>query len=91
MRHWKSVLPPSSILELRYEQLVADKELWIRKLLDFAGLDWQPECLNFSRTNRPVVTASAWQVRQKMYSSSVSRWRHYERNLGPLRGLTPHS
>jgi tetratricopeptide (TPR) repeat protein len=91
LRHWKSVLPSSTILEVPYEQLVSHKELWIRKILEFAGLDWQPQCLNFNQTNRPVVTASAWQVRQKMYSSSISRWRHYEKYLGPLRGLMPHS
>jgi tetratricopeptide (TPR) repeat protein len=90
LRHWKSVLPSAAILEVPYEQLVSHKELWIRKILEFAGLDWQPQCLNFNQTNRPVKTASAWQVRQKMYSSSVSRWRHYEKYLGPLRGLTPH-
>jgi len=60
-------------------------------MLDFVGLDWQPQCLNFSQTSRAVKTASAWQVRQSMYHSSVGRWRHYEKYLGPLRGLTRQS
>jgi tetratricopeptide (TPR) repeat protein len=87
MRHWKEVLPAGSLLEVPYAELVANQEHWIRRILDFAGLDWQPQCLNFHQTNRPVKTASAWQVRQQMYASSVGRWRHYEKFLGPLRGL----
>jgi tetratricopeptide (TPR) repeat protein len=88
MRHWKSVLPSGVMLQVSYEQLVSHKEKWIRKILDFAGLDWQPQCLNFNQTVRPVVTASAWQVRQSMYSSSVGRWRYYEKHVGPLSSLT---
>jgi tetratricopeptide (TPR) repeat protein len=87
MRHWKEVLPAGSLLEVPYAELVANKEHWIRRILDFAGLDWQPQCLNFHQTSRPVKTASAWQVRQQMYGSSVGRWRHYEKFLGPLRSL----
>jgi tetratricopeptide (TPR) repeat protein len=87
MRHWKAVLPAASLLEVPYAQLVENKEHWIRRVLEFAGLDWQPQCLNFHHTSRPVKTASAWQVRQHMYGSSVGRWQHYEKYLGPLRGL----
>lgn len=87
MSHWRSVLPSSSMLRVPYEQLVAHKEEWIRKILNFAGLEWQPQCLNFNQTHRPVATASAWQVRQSMYHHSVGRWRHYQKHLGPLAGL----
>jgi tetratricopeptide (TPR) repeat protein len=85
MRHWRAVLPPGSLLEVPYAELVADQEQWTRRILDFVGLPWHPQCLNFQHTNRPVKTASAWQVRQGIYKSSVDRWRNYERHIGPLR------
>jgi hypothetical protein len=85
MRHWRAMLPAGSWLEVPYAELVADQERWSRKILDFLGLDWQPQCLNFHQTSRPVKTASAWQVRQSLYRSSVDRWRNYERYIGPLR------
>jgi hypothetical protein len=56
-------------------------------MLEFIGLPWDSRCLDFDRTARPVVTASRWQVRQKIGTSSVERWRHYERFIGPLRAL----
>jgi tetratricopeptide (TPR) repeat protein len=87
MTHWRAVLPPGAILELPYEGLVADQEQWTRKILDFLGLEWDDRCLDFHNTKRPVVTASYWQVRQKIYKGSVERWRNYERFVGPLLGL----
>jgi hypothetical protein len=47
------------------------------RLIEFLGLDWEPACLDFYKTERPVLTASAWQVRQPLFSRSVGRWRHY--------------
>jgi hypothetical protein len=70
-----------------YENLVAEQESWSRKMLDFIGLEWDERCLDFHATKRQVGTASVWQVRQKIYSSSVSRWRNYEKFIGPLRSL----
>jgi len=87
MAHWRAVLPPGFILEVPYEELVADQETWTRKMLDFIGLEWNDRCLEFHKTSRQVVTASAWQVRQKIYKNSVARWRQYEKFLGPLKGL----
>lgn len=87
MDHWRAVLPPGFILEVPYEELVADQEVWSRKMLDFIGLEWNPAVLEFQATKRQVVTASAWQVRQKIYRSSVARWRNYERFIGPLKSL----
>jgi len=87
MEHWRAVLPPGTLLEVPYEELVADQEGWTRKILDFLGLDWDERCRNFHETERPVMTASFWQVRQRMYDRSVARWRHYEKFLGPLRDL----
>jgi tetratricopeptide (TPR) repeat protein len=87
MAHWCAVLPPGSILEVPYEELVGDQEAWTRKILDFLGLEWDERCLDFHKTKRQVVTASTWQVRQKMYKNSVHRWRHYEKSIGPLLDL----
>jgi len=87
MDHWRSVLPPQSVLEVPYRDLVADQESWIRKILEFSGLEWDERCLNFQATERAVATASAWQVRQKIYRTSVARWRKYEKFIGPLRRL----
>ena len=87
MAHWRSVLPPGTFLDLPYEELVADQEGWTRKLLDFLGLEWHERVLDFHNTKRVVVTASFWQVRQKIYKDSVKRWRHYEKFIGPLLDL----
>jgi tetratricopeptide (TPR) repeat protein len=84
IEHWRSALPAGSILDVPYEELVADHEGWTRKILDFLGLDWNERCLDFHKTNRAVATASYWQVRQAIYKTSVQRWRNYERFVGPL-------
>jgi tetratricopeptide (TPR) repeat protein len=84
-RHWRSVLPATALLEVPYEGLIEDQEGWTRRMLEFVGLPWDPRCLEFERTERVVITASKWQVRQKISSASVGRWRRYERYLGPLR------
>ncbi len=87
MRHWRAVLPPGAMLEVPYEGLVQDLGVWSRRMLDFIDLPWEPRCLEFHSTARTVVTASRWQVRQKISTSSVGRWRNYERFVGPLRSL----
>ena len=84
MRHWRAVLPPGVLLEVQYEELVADFEPQARRLLAHCGLEWDPRCLDFHRTERPVRTASVTQVRRPLYSSSVGRWRPYRRLLAPL-------
>jgi tetratricopeptide (TPR) repeat protein len=81
--HWLRNLP-LPMLEIRYEDMVADQEGQSRRLIEFLGLPWDPACLEFHRTERQVVTASLWQVRQPIYTRSVGRWRHYERDIGPL-------
>lgn len=83
MEHWKRVLP-IEILEVRYEETVADHEAMARKLLDYVGLEWDPACLDFEKTERRVKTASTIQVRQPIYNSSVAKWRQYEDQLKPL-------
>jgi len=87
MAHWRAVLPPGTILDVSYEELVTDQERWSRRALDFLGLEWDERVLQFQDTKRAVVTASFWQVRQKIYTQSVQRWRNYEKYLGPLLGL----
>jgi tetratricopeptide (TPR) repeat protein len=87
MAHWRSVLPADCFLEIQYEELVADREPWTRKMIEFCGLDWDDACLYSERNLRPVRTASVWQARQPVYQTSVARWRNYEPWLGPLREL----
>jgi tetratricopeptide (TPR) repeat protein len=84
MEHWHKVLPPGTILDVPYAELVADQEGWTHKILEFLNLDWNDSCLDFHRTQRPVVTASYWQVRQPIYKDSVARWRNYKKFVSPL-------
>ncbi len=89
IRHWREVLPPGTMLDVPYEELVAGQEAWTRKILSFLGLEWDERCLKFNETQRPVITASYWQVRQRIYGNSVQRWRNYSKFVGPLRNLKP--
>jgi tetratricopeptide (TPR) repeat protein len=73
-----------AILDVAYEDLVAELETQVRRIIDFLGLAWEPGCLAFQNTGRRVMTPSSWQVRQPIYSSSVGRWRRFERHLGPM-------
>jgi tetratricopeptide (TPR) repeat protein len=87
MRHWRCVMPAEALLDVPYEGLVEDVAAWSRKMLNFIDLPWDERCLDFHRTARTVVTASRWQVRQKISTSSVERWRHYEKYVEPLKSL----
>jgi tetratricopeptide (TPR) repeat protein len=84
MAHWRRVLPKGRILDTRYEDVVADLEAQARRILSYCGLPWDERCLAFYRTERPVRTASASQVRRPIYNSAVGRWRAYADDLGPL-------
>jgi Flp pilus assembly protein TadD len=84
MQHWHSVLPPGRILDVRYEDNVADPECEARRMLNYLGLPWDPACLKFNENKRTVQTASVTQVRKPIYSSSVARWKHFEKHLKPL-------
>jgi tetratricopeptide (TPR) repeat protein len=86
--HWRAVLPQAALLEVPYEGLVAEQETWTRRMLAFVGLPWDPRCLEFHRAERTVITASRWQVRQKIHAGSVGRWKYYEPDVGPLLRLT---
>jgi tetratricopeptide (TPR) repeat protein len=84
MAHWRSVLPKDSFYEVQYEQLVANQEEETRKLIAYCGLEWDEACMTPHKTERSIKTASVTQVRQPVYTSSVERWRCYEKHLGPL-------
>jgi Tfp pilus assembly protein PilF len=84
MDHWSGLLPKDVMLEVRYEEVVADLEGQARRIVAHCGLEWDAHCLDFHQTKRPVRTASATQVRQPIYKNSVGRWRAYEPYLGPL-------
>lgn len=84
MDFWTDILPPGSIHEVHYEEVVADLETQVRGLLDACGLAWDPACLQFQDNARAVSTASVYQVRQPIYRSAIGRWRRYESHLGPL-------
>jgi tetratricopeptide (TPR) repeat protein len=83
MRHWTS-LHAQSIHDVLYDELIREPERVVEKLLDHCGLGRDPSCLEFGRSGAPVRTASVWQVRQPLYTSSSGRWRNYERHLGAL-------
>jgi tetratricopeptide (TPR) repeat protein len=83
MKRWHKVLP-LPILDVTYEDLVCEPEEQARRLVDFAGLEWQDSCLKPQEANRSVLTASRWQVRQPIYKTSIDRWKRYEAYLPPL-------
>jgi hypothetical protein len=83
MRHWDAVLP-GKVLRIQHEDVVADLEGNVRRMLDFVGLDFEPACLEFYKTERSVRTASSEQVRQPISKEGLGRWRNFEPYLAPL-------
>jgi tetratricopeptide (TPR) repeat protein len=86
MDHWDAVLP-GKVLRVRYEEVVADLEGQVRRLLDFCGLPFEQACLDFHQTDRAVRTASSEQVRQPLYQSGVDQWENFSDHLDPLRAV----
>jgi tetratricopeptide (TPR) repeat protein len=86
--HWHKVMPVP-ILEVQYEETVADLEKVARRLVQWCGLPWEPACLRFHETQRPIRTASVTQVRQPIYGTSVARWKNYETALADLFAALP--
>ena len=84
MAHWHEVLTPGTILDVNYEDLVANPEMETRRLVAHCGLDWDPSCLAFHTSERPVRTASVVQVRRPIYRTAIGRWRPDESILRPL-------
>lgn len=91
MAHWRQVLPPGTLHEVRYEDLVGDPEGESRRLMTFLDLDWRSEQLEFHQQERHIYTASQWQARQPVYKSSKERWRRYEKHLAPLLSLLKYA
>jgi tetratricopeptide (TPR) repeat protein len=85
MDHWRTAIP-GSFLDVDYENLVAHQETETRRILEYLELPWEENCLQFHRHTGPAATASAAQVRQPIYSSSVGLWRRYIRQLAPFEG-----
>jgi len=84
MKHWHSVIPDDFIFDIQYEDLVANQKVVTEHLLNFIGLPWEDGCMDYYKNKRGVRTASSQQVKQPVYSTSVGRWKHYEKHLGPL-------
>jgi Sulfotransferase family len=84
MAHWHRVLPKGRILDVQYEDVVADLEGQASRIVAHCGLDWDPNCLEFHRNDRPVRTASATQVRQPIYKSAVGRSQLHQPHIAPL-------
>ncbi|MFI4868376.1 MAG: sulfotransferase [Steroidobacterales bacterium] len=84
MRHWDRVLP-GWVLRIHHEDVVGDLEGSVRRLLDFCGLDFEPQCVEFHKTVRSVRTASSEQVRQPIFRDGLDQWRHFEPWLEPLK------
>jgi hypothetical protein len=84
MEYWRQTLPKGFMLDVVYEDVVANGETKAREIIEFLGLPWNEKCLDFHRSERAVKTASVAQVRKPLYSSSVERWRRYGDLLKPL-------
>ena len=84
--HWESVLP-NKLYKVKYEELTFNQEKISREMIEFCDLEWEEGCMSFHSTSREVKTASAVQVRQPIYTSSVDLWRKYENELEPLKNI----
>ncbi|MGS2720481.1 tetratricopeptide repeat-containing sulfotransferase family protein [Paraglaciecola aestuariivivens] len=84
--HWQTLFS-QNIYTVNYDELISQPKEQIEQLLSFIGLDWSDSCLNFHQLNNQVKTASVWQVRKPLYSTSSGRWRHYQAQLA---GILPH-
>lgn len=84
MDHWDKVLP-GQVLRVQYEEVVADLDTQVRRILDYCGLEFEDSCINFYETDRSVRTPSSEQVRQPIYQSGIEQWKNFESNLDPLK------
>jgi hypothetical protein len=84
MAHFDAVLP-GRVHRVIYEQVVADPETEVRRLLDYCGLAFEPACLKFYENDRAVRTASSEQVRRPIFPEGLDQWRHFDPWLGPLK------
>jgi tetratricopeptide (TPR) repeat protein len=84
MAHWDSVLP-GKVLRIEHEDVVENLEANVRRILDFCGLEFEPQCVEFYKTERSVRTASSEQVRRPIFKEGINQWRSFEPWLGPLK------
>ena len=84
MAHWDAVLP-GHVLRVNHEDVVADLETQVHRILDYCGLEFESACLEFHKTERTVRTPSAEQVRQPIYTSGLEQWKNFEHYLAPLK------
>jgi hypothetical protein len=84
MDHWDSVLP-GRVLRVQYEDVVADLDTQVRRILEYCGLPFEDSCISFHETSRSVRTPSSEQVRQPIYNSGLDQWKNFEPYLGPLK------
>ena len=82
--HWRELLG-SQLVEIQYEDLVSEQEVQTRRLLGGLGLEFEEACLSFEKNTAPTATASSVQVREKVHTGSVERWKRYKQQLEPLR------
>jgi Sulfotransferase family len=85
MDHWESALPPGRVLRVQHEDVIEDLEGSVRRILDHCGLEFEPACVEFHKTERRVHTASSEQVRRPINREGVDQWRNFEPWLGELR------
>lgn len=83
MYHWQQLFP-GEILEVHYEDVIENLEETAHKLLEYIGVDWEEDVLKFNELDRPIKTASVWQVRQPIYKTSKEKWRYYQNSIDPL-------
>jgi LPS sulfotransferase NodH len=83
MQHWQQI-EGIGLIDISYEELINDQKTQTQRLLDACGLEWNDACLDFHKSDRPVMTASVNQVREKLYNKSIQRWKHFEDHLTPL-------
>ena len=83
MMHWND-LYSEKIINFNYEELIENSETKTKKLLEFCGLPWDSNCLEFFKNKRAVATASLVQIRSPIYKSSVKSWKNYEKHIGKL-------
>ncbi len=83
LNHWQAI-GDDAVKTVYYEDLVNDLETQAKSIISFLDLPWQPQCVDFHKNTQPTATASASQVREKLYTSSIDLWRNYEQQLQPL-------
>ena len=83
MNYWREYFS-EDIFDIKYEDLVSNLDQYVEEILSFCNLEFEENCLNFHNNKRIVLTASTNQVRKKIYSSSIERWKKYKKNLKPL-------